>query len=1692
MANKKKLGRQTLAMLMAFVLSLSLVQMTAFAANGDGTAPAASEAPAVSDGQIQKDDSGNVLYYTSNSGGAFETTGDTEATVTNKTPDPNVTISKTIQGTSHYNSFDITLDVKTTQQVETVTTAQGAAVSLVLDTSRSMQWDASGGGYCLASLFDAGDAGYTADDETQDRVLTYIADADGADPSGHSGDYTFAGAAAQDLVKAYNENPENSVHYKLEDSPSQGDEMRISTIVESMTDDQTGFLDQYASSGSATVQRLVSLTAFNKDATTAQDWIDVSDADNLATLKNYLNERFTPAMVAVWGEGEVLSSGTNIEAGLQNGETLMQQKDNTEGIGPRYIILMTDGAPNTHTSPGKTDDKAAANDVAADIMNNKHYSLYAIGFATAGNSNSVSWLTPVTTSMDVNDANGIATQFNAIITTLTSLANAWKVTDPMGTYMGYVTGSAVVSSGTDSGSVSFDQGKIIWDLTKVIPQTSTTGEENDAVTTYHYALTYTVKLDAMHAPNEYQLTNGQTTLSYWLMDGEGNFLEANGTTVVDHVYQNPAAALLTLDFKVPKVKPALTSYTVTKEWAGTGDTDATRPENGISVQLYSGGEALGDSVQLTAASGWTYTWNNLPAELAGTFSVAEVTSLDNYTPSDPTYQPSETFNLTHITDKITPNNNMNWDLDSYIPNDEGTDGCDVAFVKLAKNPKSKIKFAIWTKDPVSFTIQQTLISKMKNINGFNNASFEKTVFFSGSEALTTGGGTTTVTKTSNATNVVFENTSAWNYFACGTYTYTPAGATITNTYTPCSITITKDVTGDLSESDVEANTFSFEIKGTDTANSSVDETVTLPTTDRNWSTTVSSLPFGAYTVTETSGSVKGYGWKVYKDSVADENNITADASGKYTQTVSLSPADSTANSAQAAVTAGTVTFVNDYSLGAPVNTAEFYVQKEDENGTSIPGGTPSTAATFTLYSDVDCTTSVTSGATDNRGMATITIPGTALTDDPATFYLKETDAPAGYQTNDTVWTVTVTKPADNAGSPSITIDTSGTLYHKVYHWLASLTGMNTDTSSWENNTLTVKDRAIIYSLKVTKTVSGAALPNDFEILVKDGDATVATLKTAAATGAGTAKNPYTWTVPDLTAATYDVVEVGSGAYVSDYNLTVKNADKTKITKGTDGNYTQSVKLTDEQPTSSVTFRNAYKHQTGTLKISKTFSGLTEAQIQNMASTFAIHYGEATYTLNDAATSPTAGGDWTTGVTYTWNVGKVDTGTYSAYETGYAAPAGYYCTTAVDPDTSDHHTVSTEVTSGRTGTIAFTNAYGMSGTGSFTVEKFGTDLEADLAPYALAGATFTLYTNSDCTTAITGSDRVTSGDPATVSYAGLTDGTYYLKESGAPTGYTADPTVYQVVVSVVQSQVFVEINVLSDDNEWVSCSNDYYNAEDNVLSVYNSRDYGILRITKDVTGSLSESNFSQAAFEFTVSNAMGVSVGTFDLPYTDQGELSWTKELNLPTGEYTVTENVLTPMSGYNRNTSISYGDSATYATVVKAAYEDDIPANPALVTVTNTYSTPYTPPTGTDYTLTVQWVDENGTALADSVTRTISSGSSYDADNISGGSGRTFDGYDYNGLDTGSDAISGTMNGNKTVIFVYTGTTIITTDETPLGETPEETETAEIPEGETPLAEAPKTGDELALWILAAAASGTGLIWLTISGKKRKDEGQDG
>ncbi len=65
-----------------------------------------------------------------------------------------------------------------------------------------------------------------------------------------------------------------------------------------------------------------------------------------------------------------------------------------------------------------------------------------------------------------------------------------------------------------------------------------------------------------------------------------------------------------------------------------------------------------------------------------------------------------------------------------------------------------------------------------------------------------------------------------------------------------------------------------------------------------------------------------------------------------------------------------------------------------------------------------------------------------------------------------------------------------------------------------------------------------------------------------------------------------------------------------------------------------------------------------------------------------------------------------------------------------------------------------------------------------------------------------------------------------------------------------------------------------------------------------------------------------------------------------------------------------------------------------------------------------------------------------------------------------------------------TPTTELPDEETPMTEEPVE----ELPDEEVPMAEVPATGDTAGLWALAAGVSGLALVWLALSGKKRREE----
>ncbi len=62
--------------------------------------------------------------------------------------------------------------------------------------------------------------------------------------------------------------------------------------------------------------------------------------------------------------------------------------------------------------------------------------------------------------------------------------------------------------------------------------------------------------------------------------------------------------------------------------------------------------------------------------------------------------------------------------------------------------------------------------------------------------------------------------------------------------------------------------------------------------------------------------------------------------------------------------------------------------------------------------------------------------------------------------------------------------------------------------------------------------------------------------------------------------------------------------------------------------------------------------------------------------------------------------------------------------------------------------------------------------------ALSGAEFTLYSDEDCTVEV---GTATSDENGTLTFSGLAEGTYYLKETQAPSGYVGSSTVIEIVI-----------------------------------------------------------------------------------------------------------------------------------------------------------------------------------------------------------------------------------------------------------------------------------------------------------------------
>ena len=293
-AGHKPAGKRALSLLLALVMSLSLVQITAFAVNGETAETAAKQVTTP----------GGTAYYKADGTECFES-------------DWAVKLSRTLTETGTENLFNVDLEVTTKDN--TVSADAEAAAVLVIDTSGSM-------GFCTVCGEEGGKegqnhgaTGYQWVYECDSKPGSYWADEDDDDVCDHCGKEAYEWDWFWGWVSTHTEK-----RIPVGAHPFQS---RLTAAKKAAKD----FLDDYAKNASgstSTKPRYVAIVAFADKAITKCAWVDVTKGTT----------EVEAAINALGADG-----GTNTEAGLQLAANLLgQKKDDVEN---RFAVLLTDGLP---------------------------------------------------------------------------------------------------------------------------------------------------------------------------------------------------------------------------------------------------------------------------------------------------------------------------------------------------------------------------------------------------------------------------------------------------------------------------------------------------------------------------------------------------------------------------------------------------------------------------------------------------------------------------------------------------------------------------------------------------------------------------------------------------------------------------------------------------------------------------------------------------------------------------------------------------------------------------------------------------------------------------------------------------------------------------------------------------------------------------------------------------------------------------------------------------------------------------------------------------------------------------------------------------------------------------------------------------------------------------------------------------
>lgn len=496
-----------------------------------------------------------------------------------------------------------------------------------------------------------------------------------------------------------------------------------------------------------------------------------------------------------------------------------------------------------------------------------------------------------------------------------------------------------------------------------------------------------------------------------------------------------------------------TDIAVEKIWNDEDNKAQKRPDE-ITVNLKNGDKVV---QSITLSGGETTTWNgtftNVPVYDGNGKRIAytvEEDTVENYTVSycQPVVGGIDTI---YLPDKVSNCNQK----------DYGIPGANIIVAKTHSQTGKDSSYFIWTKNPLSEELRKILTTRLNAGNpklegaGQNFVytgsadSANNTVFVDGFPCTINvekqGLYKIEINTKDGKQNIHFDEPKLWEMFWFGGISLSTAtDAVITNTYNPAvpeptpetgSIKIQKSTVlkgeGDKETALPVTQSYQFTITpqdgiilpGTLQINNGVADaavtvknnvaTVTVPLNNETAKTVeISGLPTGSYVVDETKESQTPLSAEYKFDNVIRSNESV---------TVSKEPV-------------ADVAFKNIYEKvevggNTEAKTGEFSFVKVDEADTTktLAG------AEFTLYSDENCDypeTDVNVVASDGDGVVKFT--GLKLGDnDEATYYLKETKAPVGYELSNVIYKVTFTGETnfaisnDSSGNSVAKADQSG-------------------------------------------------------------------------------------------------------------------------------------------------------------------------------------------------------------------------------------------------------------------------------------------------------------------------------------------------------------------------------------------------------------------------------------------------------------------------------------------------------------------------------------------------------------------------------------------------------------------------------------------------------------------------------------------